>query len=142
MNNSSILIKGIILPMIIKMSKGDLNNLSEDFWNQFANDFIQYETDAQPIYSALYKLELQNPEEVFEKLPQAYSSFISELAEEYVLGNTSTIISKLLESKNDLFLKEVTFLKTMKSVITKLERQKLKESLPHLNDRLVLELDE
>lgn len=142
MNNSSILIKGIILPMIIKMSKGDLNNLSDDFWNQFANDFIQYETDAQPIYSALYKLELQNPEEVFEKLPQAYSSFISELAEEYVLGNTSTIISKLLESKNDLFLKEVTFLKTMKSVITKLERQKLKESLPHLHDRLVFELDE
>ena len=128
--------------MIIKMSKGDLNNLSDDFWNQFANDFIQYETDAQPIYSALYKLELQNPEEVFEKLPQAYSSFISELAEEYVLGNTSTLINKLLESKNDLFLKEVTFLKTMKSVITKLERQKLKESLPHLHDRLVFKLDE
>lgn len=142
MNNSSILIKGIILPMIIKMSKGDLNNLSDDFWNQFANDFIHYEIDAQPIYSALYKLELQNPEDVFEKLPQAYSSFISELAEEYALGNTSTIINKLLESKNDLFLKEVTFLKTMKSVITKLERQKLKESLPHLHDRLVFELDE
>jgi hypothetical protein len=142
MNNSSILIKGIILPMIIKMSKGDLNNLSDDFWNQFANDFIHYEIDAQPIFSALYKLELQNPEDVFEKLPQAYSSFISELAEEYVLGNTSIIINKLLESKNDLFLKEVTFLKTMKSVITKLERQNLKESLPYLNDRLVFELDE
>lgn len=142
MNNSSILIKGIILPLIIKMSKENLNNLSDDFWNQFANDFIHYEIDAQPIYSALYKLELQNPEEVFEKLPQAYSSFISEIAEEYVLGNTSSLINKLLESKNDLFLKELTFLKTMKSVITKLERQKLKESLPHLHDRLVFELDE
>ena len=142
MNNSSTLIKGIILPMIIKLSKGNLNDLPDDFWNQFANDFIHYEIDAQPVYSTLYKLELQNPEEVFEKLPQAYSSFISELAEEYVLGNTSTIINKLLESKNDLFLKEVTFLKTMKSVITKLERQKLKESLPHLHDRLVFELDE
>lgn len=142
MNNSSIQIKGLILPLIIKMSKGNLSNLSDDFWIQFANDFIHYEIDAQPIYTTLYKLELLNPEDVFEKLPQAYSSFISELAEEYVLGNTSEIIIKLLEAKNEFFLKEVTFLKTMKEVITKLERQKLKESLPFLNDRLVFELDE
>jgi hypothetical protein len=71
MNNSSTLIKGLILPLIIKLSKGNLNDLPDDFWNQFANDFIQFEIDAQPIYSALYKLELQNPEDVFDKLLQA-----------------------------------------------------------------------
>lgn len=142
MNNSSTLIKGLILPLIIKLSKGNLNDLPDDFWNQFANDFIHYEIDAQPIYSALYKLELQNPEDVFDKLPQAYSNFINELAEEYVLGNENEIIIKLLESNNELFLKEVTFLKTMKAVITKLERQNIKENLPKAYDRLVFELDE
>jgi hypothetical protein len=142
MNNSSTLIKGLILPLIIKLSKGNLNDLPDDFWNQFANDFIQYEIDAQPIYSTLYKLELLNPEDVFDKLPQAYSNFINELAEEYVLGNENEIIIKLLESNNELFLKEVTFLKTMKAVITKLERQNIKENLPEAYDRLVFELDE
>jgi hypothetical protein len=142
MNNSSTLIKGLILPLIIKLSKGNLNDLPDDFWNQFANDFIQYEIDAQPIYSTLYKLELLNPEDVFDKLPQAYSNFINELAEEYVLGNENEIIIKLLESNNELFLKEVTFLKTMKAVITKLERQDIKENLPEAYDRLVFELDE
>jgi len=142
MNNSSTLIKGLILPLIIKLSKGNLNDLPDDFWNQFANDFIQYEIDAQPIYSTLYKLELLNPEDVFDKLPQAYSNFINELAEEYVLGNENEIIIKLLESNNELFLKEVTFLKTMKAVITKLERKNIKENLPEAYDRLVFELDE
>jgi hypothetical protein len=142
MNNSSTLIKGLILPLIIKLSKGNLNDLPDDFWNQFANDFIHYEIDAQPVYSTLYKLELQNPEVVFDKLPQAYSNFINELAEEYVLGNENEIIIKLLESNNEFFLKEVTFLKTMKAVITKLERQDIKENLPEAYDRLVFELDE
>jgi hypothetical protein len=142
MNNSSTLIKGLILPLIIKLSKGNLNDLPDDFWNQFANDFIHYEIDAQPVYSTLYKLELQNPEDVFDKLPQAYSNFINELAEEYVLGSENEIIIKLLESNNKLFLKEVIFLKTMKAVITKLGRQDIKENLPEAYDRLVFELDE
>lgn len=142
MNNSSTLIKGLILPLIIKMSKGNLNTLSDDFWNQFATDFIHYEIDAQPIYSTLYKLELQNPEDVFEKLPQAYSNFINELAEEYVLGYQSEITTKLLESKNETFLKEVVFLNTMKSVILKTERNQLKKDLLVSYDRLVFELDE
>lgn len=142
MNTNSTIIKSLILPLVIKFAKGDLNMLPDDFWNQFATDFIQYETDATPIYTSLYQLELQDPEAVFEKLPQAYSSFIKELAEEYVLGNQSEITAQLLENKNDTFLQEVSFLKTMKAVITKVERQELKKDLPTLYDRLVFELDE
>ena len=142
MNTASTIIKSLILPLVIKFAKGDLNMLPDDFWNQFATDFIQYETDATPIYTSLYQLELQDPEAVFEKLPQAYSSFIKELAEEYVLGNQSEITAQLLENKNDTFLQEVSFLKTMKAVITKVERQELKKDLPTLYDRLVFELDE
>lgn len=142
MNTNSIIIKSLILPLVIKFAKRDLNVLPDDFWNQLATDFIQYEIDAAPTYNALYQLELQDPEAVFEKLPQAYSSFIKELAEEYVLGNQSELTAQLLENKNDTFLQEVSFLKTMKAVITKVERQELKKDLPTLYDRLVFELDE
>ena len=142
MNTASTILKSLILPLVIKFSKGDVTTLPDDFWNQFATDFIYYEIDAAPIYTALYKLELQNPEAIFEKLPQAYSSFIKELAEEYVLGNQSEITTQLLESKNETFLKEVSFLKTMKAVILKTERNQLKKDLPLAYDRLVFELDE
>jgi ribosomal protein S17E len=142
MNTPSTIIKSLIVPLVIKFSKGDLTALPDAFWNQFATDFIYYENDATPIYASLYKLELQNPEAIFEKLPQTYSAFIKELAEEYVLGYQSEITTKLLESKNETFLKEVTFLKTMKAVITKTERNQLKKDLPIAYDRLVFELDE
>lgn len=142
MNTASTIIKSLILPLVIKFSKGNVNTLPDDFWNQFATDFIHYENDATPIYNTLYQLELQNPEAVFEKLPQAYSSFIKELAEEYVLDNQSELTAQLIESKNKTFLKEVSFLKTMKAVIIKVERQELKKNLPTLYDRLVFELDE
>jgi hypothetical protein len=142
MNTTSIIIKGLILPLVIKLSKGDVTSLPDDFWHQFATDFIYYEIDAAPVYAALYQLELENPEDVFEKLPQVYSSFINELAEEYVLGNKSEITTKLLESKNETFLKEVAFLNTMKAVITKTGRNQLRKDLPQAYDRLVFELDE
>lgn len=142
MNTTSTIIRGLILPLVIKLSKGDVTSLPDDFWHQFATDFIYYEIDAAPVYAALYQLELENPEDVFEKLPQVYSSFINELAEEYVLGNQSEITTKLLESKNEIFLKEVAFLNTMKAVITKTERNQLKKDLPQAYDRLVFELDE
>ncbi len=142
MNTTSTIVKNLIVPLVIKFSKGDVASLTDDFWYQFATDFIHYEIDATPIYKSLYKLELQNPEDVFEKLPQAYSNFINELAEEYVLGYQSEITTKLLESKNETFLKEVVFLNTMKSVIIKTERNQLKKDLLLSYDRLVFELDE
>ena len=142
MNTTSTIVKNLIVPLVIKFSKGDVASLPDDFWYQFANDFIHYEIDATPTYKSLYKLELQNPEDVFEKLPQAYSNFINELAEEYVLGYQSEITTKLLESKNETFLKEVVFLNTMKSVILKTERNQLKKDLLLSYDRLVFELDE
>ena len=114
MNTASTILKNLILPVVVKFSKANVNDLPDNFWNQFATDFIRYEIDATPIYTLLYKLELQDPEAVFEKLPQAYSSFIKELAEEYVLGNQIEITAQLLENKNETFLQEVSFLKTMK----------------------------
>lgn len=139
--NTSTIIKNLILPIVIKSAKVDVSSAPETYWNQFANDFISYEIDASPIYSTLFKLELQNPEDVFQKLPKAYSDFINELAEGYVFGNENELTRKLVESNNDTFLKQVSFLKTMKAVITKVERKALKKNLPLAYDRLTFELD-
>jgi hypothetical protein len=142
MNTKSTIIKGLILPLLLKSTQVDVARVPDTFWEQFASDLIHYEIDATPIYASLYKLELQNPEDVFEKLSEVYSSFIKELAEEYVLDNQSELTTKLLESKNETFLQEVSFLKTMKAVITKVERQELKKNVSLLYNRLVFELDE
>lgn len=142
MNTASTIIKNLILPLVIRFAKEDVNALPDDFWNRFANDFVHYPNDASPIYAALYKLELQDPEAVFKNLSKVYSAFIKELAEDYVMGNKSELTVQLLETKNNFFLKEVSFLKTMKAVITKVKRQELKKDLPTLYDRLVFELVE
>jgi hypothetical protein len=142
MNTASTIIKNLILPLVIRFAKEDVNALPDDFWNRFANDFVHYPNDASPIYASLYKLELQDPEAVFKNLSKVYAAFIKELAEEYVMGYKSELIVQLLETKNDFFLKEVAFLKTMKAVITKVARQEFKKKLPTLYDQLVFELDE
>jgi len=142
MNTNAVLLKSLILPLLVKFVNGDVNALPDVFWEQFAADFIRYEIDATPVFASLYQLELQNPEGLFEKLPEAYSNFIKQLAEAYVLGNQSDLTKQLLESQNELFLQEVNFLKTMKAVITKLERKELKKNLPILYDQLVFDLDE
>jgi hypothetical protein len=142
MSRISTIIKNLMLPLLIKSAKLDISSAPDIFWEQFAIDFVSFETDASSIYSTLYKLELNNPETIFNQLPKVYSNFIKEVAEEYVLRNENEFTDLLMESKNDTFLKEVVFFKTLKSVITKLERQQLKKNLPHTHGRLVFELDE
>ena len=162
MNTASTIIKNLILPLVVKSankgrffyksaevislindsSQTDILSAPDAYWDQFANDFINFETDASPIYSTFYKLKLRNPEDIFKQLPEVYSSFINELAEEYVLGNQNEITTKLLESKNVTFLEEVSFFSTMKAVITKTERNQLKKDLPQAYERLLFELDE
>lgn len=142
MSTISTIIKNLILPIVIKSAKFDVSSAPDVFWEQFAIDFVTYETDASTIYSTLYKLELNNPEYIFNQLPGVFSNFIKEIAEEYVLGNESEITDKLIESKNASFLKEVSFLTDLKAVITKSERNQLKNDLPQAYDRLIFELDE
>lgn len=142
MNIGSKILKNLLLPLLVKSTKVDVASFPDAYWEQFSADFIHYDINAKPIFASLYQLELQNPEDVFEKLPIVYSYFIKALAEEYVLENEIEMSAKLLESNNETFLKEVSFLKIMKSVITKLERQELKKNLPILYDQLVFDLDE
>ena len=135
-------IKNLMLPILLKSTKLDLTILPDSFWYQFAKDLIVYQTDASIVYSSLYKLELIDTENVFNKLPDIFSSFIKEIAEDFVLGYSNELSDLLIENKNENFLKEVEFLNTMKSVIFKSERQNLKDNIVNGHERLLFELDE
>ena len=135
-------IKNLMLPILLKSTKLDLTTLPDSFWDQFAKDLIVYQTDASLVYSSLYKLELIDTENVFNKLPDIFSSFIKEIAEDFVLGYSNELSDLLIENKNENFLKEVEFLNTMKSVIFKSERQNLKDNIGNGHERLLFELDE
>ena len=72
------IIKSLIIPLVIKSSKLDVSSAPDEYWNKFVNDFIYYETNATPIYSKLYHLELNDPEYIFNQLPEIYSIFMKE----------------------------------------------------------------
>ena len=59
-----------------------------------------------------------------------------------MLGNKSEAINTLLESKNQVFEKEVQFLSKLESVIIDMERQRIKAELPTAYESLVTELNE
>ena len=136
------IVESLLLPKLEKDSGFDSTKINTSFWETFSLALLDFESNAPPIYAAIYSLELENAEKIISKLPAIYSAFIKELAENYVLGNQSMLSTKLLESKNETFLKAVSFLTTMKAVITNVERQELKKNLPLLYDQLVFELDE
>ena len=142
MNPISTLTKNLIIPIVTKHSSVDGFTLSDIKWEQFALNFINFEIDAASTYSFFYKLELENLEAVFNELPNAYQNFISQLAEEYVLRNSTNITDTLVADKNEVFLNEVSFYKTVKNVITKNERLRIKKELPILQERLVFELND
>lgn len=143
MNNVyQILVEILINPIIFKNTNGDLSQFNTTFWDEFALDFVDYETNAEPVYLKLYKLSLTNPEQVFEKLDMVYDLFIKQIAELYLKGYQDETISKLLNSNNITFSNEVTFLNTMQNVIRKSERARLKKKMPFIIKNLEFNLDE
>ena len=53
--NTATIIKNLILPLVIKSAQVDVSSATNAYWEQFASDFINYETDATSIYNSLYK---------------------------------------------------------------------------------------
>lgn len=136
------ILKNILLPQLDKDFNFDSTKINDSFLETISLALIAFENDAKPIYSIIYSIELEDVEKIISKLPLIYSTFIKEIAEQYVLGYKNTLIDKLIENKNETFLKEVSFLKTMQGAITKLERKQLKKNLPQSYERLFFELDE
>ena len=136
------LLKNILIPQLEKDFNFESTKINDSFLDTISLALITFENDAKPLYTIIYSLELENAEKIISKIPVMYSTYIKELAEQSVLGYKNTLIDKLIENKNETFLKEVLFFKTMEAVIIKSGRQQLKKNLPQVYDRLVFELDE
>lgn len=139
---TTLVIKDILLPKLEKDFKFSAEQVDSVFWEKFTKDLVHFEEDAKPLYALIYSLELDNPEKIIDKLPNIYAQFLKELAESYVLGQTSEATDYLLETNNAVFLKEVQFLKSMQQAIKNVERKRIKADLPKSYERLTFELSD
>lgn len=139
---TTLVIKNILLPKLEKDPKFSEKKVDSAFWEKLTTDLVHFEEDAKPLYASIYSLELDNPEKIIDKLPNIYAQFLKELAENYVLGQTSDAINYLLETNNAVFLKEVQFLKSMQLAIKSVERKDIKAHLPKSYERLIFELSD
>lgn len=139
---TALVIKNILLPKLEKDPKFSEEKVDSAFWEKLATDLVHFEEDAKPLYTGIYSLELDNPERIIDKLPNLYAQFLKELAESYVLGQTSDPTDYLLETNNAVFLKEAQFLKSMQLAIKSLERKRIKAHLPKSYERLTFELSD
>ncbi len=109
-------------------------------WNAIVLGFTVFEIDPKPLYTEIYKLELDGPEEIMIKLPDLHQLFIEELAEAYVLDKSSVTNKELLEST--LFNENINFFKALKNAISKQERKRIIQELPKMSDRLDFNLSD
>ena len=139
---TTLVIKDILLPKLEKDFKFSAEQVDSVFWEKFTTDLVHFEEDAKPLYALIYSLELDNPEKIIDKLPNIYTQFLKELAECYVLGQTSEATNYLLKTNNEAFFKEVQFLQTMQQAIKSVERKRIKTDLPKSYERLTFELSD
>ncbi|OYX86714.1 MAG: hypothetical protein B7Y83_00380 [Flavobacteriales bacterium 32-34-25] len=142
MKTAIAIVQNIILPKLEKDPNFSKEKVDSVFWEKFTHDLLRFEENAKPLYVHIYSLELANAEKIIDKLPRIYSQFLKELAERYVLGQTSGATDYLLQTNNTVFIKEVQFLQTMEQAIKKVERKRIKADLPNSYERLTFELSE
>ncbi|SNB23894.1 hypothetical protein NO004_120010 [Flavobacterium psychrophilum] len=142
MNTSSEIVKAIVLPYLERDAHFENSQTNPDFWNHFVSILVHFESDAQPLYTAIYSLKLENAEPLITSFSKIYNQFVKELAESHVLGNTDETINRLLTEQNTTFYKEVTFFKTLQQAIKNVERKRIKNDLPKSINRLTFELSD
>ena len=142
MKKSEQIIRSLVLPVLEKDSNFQQVTLNNDFWKAFTSGILLYENDPKPLYKAIYELQLNEPEKVIAKLTLIHTNFIKELAELYVLGGSNEAINILIAKNDKLFLEQVNYFKTVKGVITKLERERIKEELPKAYEKVTFEIPE
>lgn len=139
---TTLVIKNILLPKLEKDPKFSEEKVDSAFWKKFSTDLVYFEEDAKPLYAGIYSLELDNPEKIIDKLPTIYAQFLKELAESYVLDQTSDAANYLLKTNNEAFFKEVQFLKTIQQAVKSVERKRMKANLPKSYERLTFEISD
>jgi Skp family chaperone for outer membrane proteins len=136
------IVQSLLLSKLEKDANFDNNKTNPVFWESLASILLDFEKNAKPLHTAIYSLELNDPEKIILKLSSIYDAFIKELAEYHILGTSSKAIDYLLESKNETFENEVQFFSNLEKAITKVERKKIKEELPTAYEKLTFELPE
>lgn len=131
-----------MLPVLEKDNNFNQLNLNDDFWKAFTSSILLYENDAKPIFKVVYELQLKDPEKVIKNLTSIHANFIKELAELHVLEGSDEAIDILLANNSKLFIEQVNYFKTVKGVITKLERERIREELPKAYEKVTFEIPE
>jgi hypothetical protein len=142
MKLATAILKKLLLPNLEKDSKFEVSKITDSFLESLAKSFCDFEKDTESVYKILYRLELNDTEKINSKSAIIYTAFIKELAENYVLGNSSEVIDYLVDSNNNTFKKEVEFFTNLKNAITKIERKRIKEELPTGFDKLTFEISD
>lgn len=142
MEKSILVLKSLLIPKLEKDINFHRLNFKDAYWEMFTESFLNFENDAKPIYELIYGLQLNDPERIFDKLPNIFSEFMNELAENLVLGNYDRATTYLARIKNQTFLERVSFLQTMQQAIKKVERENIKINLPKSYERLTFELSD
>ena len=109
-------------------------------WETIVYGFAVFVNDPKPLYGEIYKLELDDPEEIISKLPELHELFVEELAEAYVINKSSITIIELLESP--FFNEKVRFFRTLKNVLVNRERKRIIQELPEMAALLDFSLSE
>lgn len=127
-----------LAPKLAKASDQDIQALNETFWKNFTNSLLYFETDPKALYQSVLSLNISSKikDKIISKIPRTFSILISELAEEYVKGNTSEAIKILLNSKGTKFKEEVSFYSTLGKAISIVEKNTLKSELPGMFEKL------
>jgi len=129
MNTATAILRDLIIVKFGRDSQFELKKITDNFLNEFAQFLCNFENDVKPLYEAVYSLELADPEKYILQLQYIYSSFIDELAENHVLGNTTELSSLLINSNNKLFSDRLNYFKNLEKAIKKLERKRIKDTL-------------
>lgn len=127
MKNILEILKHILMPFIEKNGEYDEN--IDINWKSILDGFIRFENEPQILVDKIEKLNIKDSNITISKLSKLHDDFMGELAEDYVLGNSSEIANKLLSENNNLFTEKVKSFSTLKGVITKMERIRIIDEL-------------
>jgi hypothetical protein len=117
----------------------DNNLFNETFWIDFTNAIISFENNPKIVYQMVLKLKMDPKiiEKLISIIPNTFAILISELAEQYSKGHNSELTTKLLNSKETIFKKEVDFFSTLRKAIKIIELEEMRSELPFMFEKLV-----
>ena len=144
MINTIKIVQDLLLPVLEKDSSFNSKNISEDFWESFTKNLLDFETDKSSLNNLIkqidsLKIKTIDSDSINSILANIYKDFILEHAESYVLGKNLFGTEQLLTTKNSLFKEQVIFLKTLEDVIEEKRREDLKKMFQKWDNELIEE---